>query len=100
MTLSRSLMAENSPCYEAGTKLTCKGDAKNLERMARAAIVRPNEAPRREDTGTKFPTEGQQNMAGREQVLMQVKHAFIAAGARFFEVPIRPMFAGPGRAFC
>ena len=26
-------------------------------------------------------------MAGREQVLLQVIHAFIAAGARFFEVP-------------
>ena len=26
-------------------------------------------------------------MAGREQALVQVIHAFIAAGARFFEVP-------------
>ena len=61
--------------------------SKNLERMARAAIVRSNEAPRSEDTGTKYPTEGQRSMAGREQVLMQVLHAIIAAGARFFEVP-------------
>ncbi|HMQ77871.1 MAG TPA: DDE-type integrase/transposase/recombinase [Flavobacteriales bacterium] len=38
------------------------GASKNLERMARAAIIRPDEALRREDTGTKYPTEEQQSM--------------------------------------
>ena len=64
-----------------------KGASKNLERMARAAIVRSNGAPRREDIGSKYPTGGQRSMAGRKQVLMQVTHAFIAAGAKFFKVP-------------
>ena len=66
--------------------LWLKGALKNLERMARVAIVRPTEVPRREDTGTKYATKGQRTMAAREQVLMQVLHAFIASGARFFEV--------------
>ena len=55
--------------------------------MARAAIVRPNEALWKDDTATKYATDGQRSMTGREQVLMQVLHAFIAAEARFFEVP-------------
>jgi hypothetical protein len=88
-----------------------RGTSKNLERMARAAIVRSDEAPRSEDTGlrrakalwshfakalrrrraterTKYPTEGQRSMAGREQVHMESAPASIAAGARFFEVPL------------
>ena len=38
------------------------GASKNLERMARAAIIRPDEALRREDTGSKYPTEEKQSM--------------------------------------
>jgi hypothetical protein len=38
------------------------GASKNLERMARAAIIRPDEALRGEDTGTKYPTEEHQSM--------------------------------------
>ncbi len=39
-----------------------QGASKNLERMARAAIVRPDEALRRADTGTMYPTEEQRSM--------------------------------------
>jgi hypothetical protein len=35
-----------------------RGASKNLERMARATIIRPHEGLRREDTGTKYPTGG------------------------------------------
>ena len=42
--------------------LLLMGASKNLERMARAAIIRPDEALRREDTGSKYPTEEQQSM--------------------------------------
>ena len=55
--------------------------------MVRAAIVRSNEALSREDIGTKYSTEGQRSMAAREQLLLQVLHAFIAAGEKFFEIP-------------
>ena len=70
--------------------------------MARSAVVRPNEAQRGEDIGTKSPIEGQRSMAGREQVLLQVTHAFIAAGARFFEIYIARMRAVSmnGRQIC
>ena len=61
------------------------GASKNLERMARAAVVRPNEA---EDIGTNYSTDGQRRMAGLEQVLVQGGLAFIAAGGRFSEVPV------------
>ena len=43
------------------------GGSKYLERMARAAIVRPDKAPRSKDTGTKYPAERQRGMAEREQ---------------------------------
>ena len=56
--------------------------------MARAAIVRPNEALWKDDTATKYATDGQRSMTGREQVLVQFIHAFTAAGTRFFEVPL------------
>ena len=56
--------------------------------MARSATVRSNEAPEGEDTGTKFSTERQRSMAGREQVLEQGILACIATGARFFAVPL------------
>ena len=63
------------------------GASKNLERMARAAIGRSNEAPRREDIGPKYATGVQRSMAGREQVLMPAIHAFIGAGARSWRYP-------------
>lgn len=43
-----------------------KGTSKNLERMARMSIVRPDKTRRRADTGTKYPTEEQRSMAERE----------------------------------
>ena len=49
-----------------------KGGLKYLERMARMAIVRPDKARRREDTGTKYPTEEQRRMGEREPCAQRV----------------------------
>ena len=49
-------------CNDPAVSSSEKGASKNLERMARAAIIRPDEALRREDTGSKYPTEEQQSM--------------------------------------
>jgi len=65
-----------------------KGASKYLERMAHAAIVRSDEAFRREDTGTKYPTEEQRSMTEGEQVYTARQLAILAAGARYFEVPL------------
>jgi hypothetical protein len=58
--------------------------------MAHAAIVRSDEALRKEDTETKYPTEEQRSMTEGEQVYTALELAMNAAGARFFEVPFRP----------
>ena len=42
-----------------------------------------------ERTGTKYLTVGQRSTAGREQVLVQGVLAYLAAGAKFFEVSFR-----------
>jgi hypothetical protein len=70
--------------------LRLEGTSKNLERMAHAAIVRSDEALRKEDTETKYPTEEQRSMTEGEQVYTALELAMNAAGARFFEVPFRP----------
>lgn len=71
-------------------RLRLEGTSKNLERMAHAAIVRSDEALRKEDTETKYPTEEQRSMTEGEQVYTALEFAMNAAGARFFEVPFRP----------
>ena len=43
-----------------------EGSSKNLARMSRVTIYLPDEAGRRTDTGTKYPTEEQRSMADRE----------------------------------
>jgi len=42
---------------------------------------------RSDDTGKKFPREGQRSMAGREQVQMESTTATISPGAWFLDVP-------------
>ena len=72
-----------------------KGTSKNLERMAHGFILLPNEARRREDTGTKYPTKEQllhPDLAGdvrREKGAVPNGSAQSedAAGGRFFVVP-------------
>jgi hypothetical protein len=49
-----------------------KGTSKNLERMARMSIVRPDKTRRRADTGTKYPTEEQRSMAEGEACARRV----------------------------
>ena len=54
-------------CY-----VSLKGASKYLERMARVAILDPDEARRREDTGTKSPTEEQRSMDQEETCARRV----------------------------
>ncbi len=49
-----------------------QGSSRNLERMSRMTIVRPDKARRRADTGTKYPTEEQRSMADREACARRV----------------------------